>query len=224
MQIDLRVLELLSSKVCHDLVSPVSAINNGIELIEDIGGAVVDDAIKLIATSGANAARRLRLFRMAYGRAGSEENLPVRDVRAMVENYLSVGKVSIAWSEGAIADALVAHRGALKTLINLIVLAEEILPYGGTLTLKQPEESESLRVGCLLEVAGRNAQLAEPFQAALDGSTPVDQLTPRTIQAYMTGRFAAHFGLQIASRQAVADRLDFVLSLPRTAYNDNPSL
>lgn len=66
MQIDLRVLELLASKICHDLVSPVSAINNGVELIEDIGGSVVDEAMKLIGDSATNASRRLRLFRIAY--------------------------------------------------------------------------------------------------------------------------------------------------------------
>src|SRR5580658_5983515 len=99
MQIDLRVLELLASKLCHDLVSPVSAINNGVELIEDIGGSVVDEAMKLIGDSAGHAARRLRLFRIAYGRAGSEENLGVKDVRQIAEQYLAGGKVNLAWPE-----------------------------------------------------------------------------------------------------------------------------
>jgi len=69
----------------HDLISPVSAINNGVELIEDIGGSVVDEAMKLIGDSANLASRRLRLYRLAYGRAGSEEMLGLHDVRPLLK-------------------------------------------------------------------------------------------------------------------------------------------
>src|ERR1700735_161391 len=113
MQIDMRVMELLASKLCHDLVSPVSAINNGVELIEDIGGSVTEEAMKLIGDSAGHASRRLRLFRMAYGRAGSEENLGVRDVRQIAEQYIAGGKVILHWPEDQPAAALAARRGFL---------------------------------------------------------------------------------------------------------------
>ena len=119
MQIDIRVMELLASKICHDLVSPVSAINNGVELIEDIGGSVVDEAMKLIGDSGITASRRLRLFRMAYGRAGSEENLAIKDVRQVAEQYLAGGKVSLEWPEDQPSAELATRRGFVKTLLNL---------------------------------------------------------------------------------------------------------
>src|SRR5579872_1835285 len=109
MQIDLRVLELLASKLCHDLVSPVSAINNGVELIEDIGGSVVDEAMKLIGDSAGHASRRLRLFRMAYGRAGSEEHLGAKDVRQTAGQYLLGGKVNLTWPEDQPVDSLGSH-------------------------------------------------------------------------------------------------------------------
>src|SRR5271154_3464814 len=99
MQIDMRVMELLASKLCHDLVSPVSAINNGVELIEDIGGSVVEEAMKLIGDSAQHASRRLRLFRMAYGRAGSEDSLGVKDVRQTAEQYLAGGKSTLNWPD-----------------------------------------------------------------------------------------------------------------------------
>jgi histidine phosphotransferase ChpT len=60
MLLDLRVLELLSSKLCHDLISPVSAINNGVELIEDIGGDVVDEAMSLIGNKRGSGGPSLR--------------------------------------------------------------------------------------------------------------------------------------------------------------------
>src|ERR1700761_7223243 len=126
MQIDLYVLELLASKLCHDLVSPVSAINNGVELIEDIGGSVVDEAMKLIGDSAHHASRRLRLYRMAYGRAGSADNLGIKDVRLLAEQYLSGGKATITWPETQPPEIFATHKGALKVMLNLIVLAEEL--------------------------------------------------------------------------------------------------
>ena len=203
MQIDLRVLELLSSKLCHDLISPVSAINNGVELIEDIGGDVVGEAMKLIGSSAVQASRRLKLFRVAYGRAGSEENLPVKDVRQIVEQYFMGSKITAQWPDEVQIASFVERRGSLKALINMFVMAEEILAYGGSITLKRLEADD--KTGCCLEIVGRSATLAEASQAAMRGEGPVEDLTPRTIQSYITGRFAAHFGFHIETTQVRED-------------------
>jgi histidine phosphotransferase ChpT len=209
MQIDMRVLELLSSKLCHDLVSPVSAINNGVELIEDIGGSVVEEAMKLIGDSAQHASRRLRLFRIAYGRAGSEENLGVKDVRQIAEQYIAGGKVTLTWPAEQPSEALASKRGFLKVLLNLIILAEETLAYGGTVTLgAAPGAPDS---GCRLEIAGRNTQLNPSIAAALEGTALIEDLTPRSVQAYVTGRFAAHFGLGLKHHQPAPDKLELIL-------------
>jgi histidine phosphotransferase ChpT len=210
MQIDMRVLELLSSKICHDLVSPISAINNGVELIEDIGGSVVEEAMKLIGDSSGHASRRLRLFRMAYGRAGSEESLGARDVRQVAEQYLSTGKTMLNWPDDLPSAPVAALRGFLKVTLNLVILSEEILAYGGIVTLRPPAEGGN--AGCRFEIVGRNAQLAPQFQQALEGAAAIEDLTPRTIQAYITGRFASHFQLSLKHEQSIPDRLELILS------------
>ena len=207
MQIDMQVMELLASKLCHDLVSPVSAINNGVELIEDIGGSVVDEAMKLIGDSAGHASRRLRLFRLAYGRAGSEESLGVKDVRQIAEHYVSGGKVTLNWPEGEPPEALANHTGALKTILNMLIMSEEILAYGGTVALHARGAD-----GCGFEIAGRRAELSPLVQAALEAAVPVEDLTPRSIQAYVTGKFAAHFGLKISHEQPMADQLNLTLA------------
>lgn len=210
MQIDIRVLELLSSKICHDLVSPVSAINNGVELIEDIGGSVVDEAMKLIGNSAGHASRRLRLFRMAYGRAGSEDNLSVSDVRQTAEQYLSTGKTMLNWGDGQPSAELVTRKGFLKVVLNLTILSEEILAYGGVVTLRSAAQAE--KPECRLEIVGRGAQLTPVYQAALEGTAAIEELSPRTIQAYITGRWAHNFGLELKHDQSIPDRLDLILS------------
>ena len=207
MQIDIRAMELLASRLCHDLVSPVSAINNGVELIQDIGGDVVDEAMKLIGNSAEQASRRLRLFRFAYGRAGSEENATPKDVRQVVMQYMAGGKLNLTWAETALDEKFSYHRGALKVLVNALMLAEETLAYGGSISLYGDGST------CRIEIAGRAAQLAPPFQAALDGTAPVDEVTARTIQAYITGKFAEHFGIKVSYSQPVPDRLDMTLAV-----------
>lgn len=206
MQIDMRVLELLSSKLCHDLVSPVSAINNGVELIEDIGGDVVEEAMKLIGDSAAHASRRLKLFRMAYGRAGSEGHLPARDVKQTAEQYMAGGKVTLHWPDDQPTDAVASQPGYLKTILNMVILSEEVLAYGGVITLRSTADG-----GCQFEIVGRAAQLSPQLEAALMGTASIEELTPRSIQAYITGRFAAHFNLKLKFDQSIPDRLDLSL-------------
>jgi len=220
MQIDLRVLELLSSKICHDLISPVSAINNGVELIEDIGGSVVEEAMKLIGNSAVQSSRRLRIFRVAYGRAGNEANLPLRDMRQIIEQYFDGGKIKLSWPEVLALPGVVEQRGALKTLVNMMIMAEEMLAYGGSITLRGLEPE--VGVGCCVEIEGRNVTLSPAFREALTEVTAVEDLTPRTIQPYMTGRFAAHFGLRIDSVAPKEDQLDLLLFIPKAEYDVPP--
>ncbi len=202
MQIDIRVMELLASKLCHDLVSPVSAINNGVELIEDIGGPMVDEAMKLIGDSAQKASHRLRLYRLAYGRAGSEENVAARDMRHVAQRHLEGNKITLDWPEDQPSEAAAAQRGYLKTLLNLVLVGEESLAYGGTLTLRADENG-----GCAVESVGRNAHLSLPLQAALEGASAIEDLTPRSAQAYITGRFAASFDFRVTHDHPEADRL-----------------
>ncbi|MCL2473596.1 MAG: histidine phosphotransferase family protein [Alphaproteobacteria bacterium] len=209
MQIDIRILELLSSRLCHDLVSPVSAINNGVELISDIGEAVTQEAMKLISDSGIKASRRLKCYRVAYGRAGSESPLSLRDVRQIMEQYLSDGKISIVWTDDAVATELEDAKGYLKTLVNVILLAEEALPYGGTIHLRKVAAKAPL--GCCIEASGKSASLNLKTQEALDGTAQVDEVSSRTVHAYITGKFVECFGFKISYEHTSNDSLVITL-------------
>jgi histidine phosphotransferase ChpT len=211
MLIDIRVLELLSSKLCHDLVSPVSAINNGVELIEDIGGDVIGEAVKLIGNSGKKAARSLKLYRFSFGRAGGEANLSARDVRPIVEQYFEGSKISVHWPDDVPDEKFIEHRGGLKILTNAVLLSEETLVYGGTIEIKSFSEENSF--GVRLELSGRNAQLDDSFIQALEGNVSIEDITPRTIQSYWTGKCAKHYGISVTQHSPDADRLDLTLSI-----------
>jgi len=112
----------------------------------------------------------LRLFRIAYGRAGSEENLSVKDARQVAEQYLADTKISLQWPDELAESKLLQQRGFLKLLLNLLVLAEEALAYGGVVTLRDIKEAEGVKAGVRLEIVGRNASLPPKAKEALEGA------------------------------------------------------
>ncbi len=205
---DMRILELLASKICHDLVSPVGAINNGVELIDDIGADVAEEAMALIRNSAAQASLRLRLFRLAYGRAGADTNLTFKDVRETLEGHFQGSKIKLHFMPEFPAPALAEHGGGLRCLINLAILAEEALVYGGEIHCTASTEFTG---GGALLVTGRNAGLSAPAMQSLTEAMDIEAVTPRTIHAYLTGKFLSqhHYRWQIETPQDGAMTIHF---------------
>lgn len=213
MAIDIRVLELLASRLCHDLVSPVGAIRNGLELIEEMedepNPAFMGEAIKLIDHSSGQADRRLRLFRLAYGVAGREVR-GFAEMRSIVAGWLEGGRTRAVWAGGVPADTVTERTGVAKVLLNTIILAEEALTHGGTITVAGQGDGAAGRL--TVTAAGRPGALTAEAQAALTGTATPDAVTPRTVHAYVTGRFAESYGVRLSAQPAGPDTLDFILT------------
>lgn len=210
MPLDIRVVELVAARLCHDLVSPVGAIRNGLELIEEMedepGGGFFGEAIKLIDHSSEQANRRLRLFRLAYGLAGREQK-GFGECREAVRGWVEGGRTGLNWPAGVPDDQLAFRRGLAKALTNVIVLADEALTHGGTITVSG---GGTETMGALTVAAeGRPGALKPEAAAALAGTLPVAELTPRGVHAYLTGRFAEDDGYRVTATPAGPDRLLF---------------
>jgi histidine phosphotransferase ChpT len=220
--IEVRILELLASKLCHDLVSPVGAIRNGLELIEEmredaeadpdsvseltsaaLGQGFLGEAVALIDHSSSQADRRLRVFRLAYGVAGREQR-GFADARDAAAGWIAGGRSALDWPERTPDPALGERRGVAKLLLNMVVLAEEALPYNDRITVAGEGDATSGRV--TVTAAGRPGMLSAELAAALIGA-PTASLTPRNVHAYVTGRFAEDAGLRLAATPSGADRL-----------------
>lgn len=182
MQLEFRVLELLASRLCHELISPVGAINNGVELLNDGDAGFAHDATNLIGQSARRAAMRLQFYRFAYGAGGVGGGAP--DARALVAGILESGKVRCDWP--AEFDAL--SPPWQKLACNLTLLTAEILPRGGTVTLARAGSGVSAMA------AGEAVNLTPELKAALAPAADVAALTARTIHAYFTARYAEHVG------------------------------
>lgn len=206
--IDIRILELLSSRMCHDLVSPVGAINNGVELIEEVGGGTTGEAMALIGKSAVTAARRLRCFRLAYGRAGSESGLSVNDVRQVAEHYLDGGKSKIVWPASTPIAAYAEHRGAMKLLLNTIMLADEMLAYGGMVQIEGEPGVGKVTIG----VSGRGAVPPEHLEQAVKNELAIDDITSKTVHAYVTARLAEYYGFEIIASKVGEEAVNIVIT------------
>ena len=203
--LDIRVVELLCSRLCHELVSPVGAINNGVELIEEMGADMADEAIGLIAHSADQASRRLRLLRLAYGAASSDKS-GLAEVAQAAEGYFAGSKIKLEWPPGRLEQASQLQPGIGKVLLNLIILAEEALAYGGRIVI-EPGSDGNPRVAAI----GRNAGLKAEAAQALTGDIAIETLTPRTVHAYVTGRFAQHLNLKVVTAQESMELFAFGL-------------
>jgi histidine phosphotransferase ChpT len=191
LQLDLRVVELLASRLCHDLISPIGAVNNGMELLEESPDdpETVTDAVGLAGGSARQASTLLQFYRIAYGQAGRRGAGGTEDLLDLARGYAKARKSEIAWP----VDERWADVGpeAAKLTLNMIALGAEALPRGGTLTVALSAGEPALPE---VHAAGRSAGLGEGSLAALGGSADPGALTPHTVHAYFTARLAETLG------------------------------
>lgn len=208
MNIDLRILELVASKICHDLISPIGAVNNGLELMEDEQDAALQtEALALAQRSARRASILLQMFRSLFGNAGNQAGFGPKEVRQLALEFLQNGKVTL---EPDFADAGHLPEGFGKLLLAAIVLAAEALPRGGTVTVTLPEASEATS----FSVVGVGGQIAfsEENQKALQLILPVADLTAHSALPYFTGLLVKRAGIRCETDQKTAGQLGLYFS------------
>lgn len=204
-QVDLRVLELMASRLCHDLVGPVGAVNNGLELLEEemeeaaqAGGGMGDDALRLAMDSARRAAQALQFYRFAFGMAGSRVGGNLVEVEALVRQYVGSEKTDLVWDVADDLDAAPEDTG--KLLLNVILIGKECLQGAGTLTVSVKPEGGG--VALAVAAAGERAMLRDDVQPGLDEAAAVDELSPRNVHAYLAQLFARRLGATLTCEAA----------------------
>jgi histidine phosphotransferase ChpT len=184
----LDLAALLCSRVCHDLISPVGAIINGLEVLdEDKDEETKTFALDLIKKSAQQASAKLQFCRLAFGAAGSAgAQIELGDAEKAARGLLEDGKTTLAWN---LARELVAKNRA-KLLLNMLMVAAGAIPRGGTLTV------EPSGTGFRVTAAGLNARLTAAASALLAGSAE-QAVDAHAIQPVYTGILARDCGLTI---------------------------
>ncbi len=187
------MLELLASKICHDLISPIGAVNNGVELIQEMGADAGPEAMDLIAFSAAQASAKLKAFRLAYGAGGADGNIKPADVHHAIEEIVGAEKkIRQAWEPHSNFGTTAAQTGFCKILTCIILLAMESLPKGGSIAVKGGDS-------VIVTATGTNATLRDKAAEALVKNIPEPE--PKDIHARMTGIMARHYGFTVSGAQ-----------------------
>lgn len=169
-----RLLELMSSRIFHDLAGPIGAISNGLEFLED-EEPIRDKAISLIKLSSQEAVVRLKFFRQAYGTVGDNE-IFFSSIKNLITDFSSLTKARINWeiSENAINSYLG------KVILNLTIICLNSLIQGGNLNFSN--ESNAIK----LLLVGNNIIFTDETNLLLRGDVTSSQLTSANIQVYYT--------------------------------------
>ncbi|HZH28379.1 MAG TPA: histidine phosphotransferase family protein [Azospirillaceae bacterium] len=197
----LRVTELVASRICHDLLSPVTAIGNGVELIEEMGDAFGDEALGLIASSARVAARRLDMFRFAYGAAG--QSVSMGDAGPVAERYFAETRVALQW--GPTPDL---PEGAARLALLMLLLAEEALPSGGSLRVG------GMGRGLSVLATGRKAGLRPEVETAALGGASDEPLSPRSILGFLVGQVASAVRADLVIERSEPDAIRIAAVFP----------
>jgi histidine phosphotransferase ChpT len=188
----LELAALLCSRVCHDLISPVGAIVNGLEVLDD--NPKPDDrefALDLIRKSARTASARLQFCRLAFGAAGSSgAQIDLGDAQTMARGHIEDGKITISWN----LPRLLLPKNRVKLLLNMLVIAQQTIPRGGTLTIDPVGDGETMSFR--VTAAGLNARVPQNIAALLSASSTAT-VDAHAVQPYYTRLLAQACGLAV---------------------------
>jgi histidine phosphotransferase ChpT len=205
---------LLCSRLCHDLMSPVGALNNGIELLADEQDPEMrDKCLELLADSARASANKLKFFRLAFGAAGGfGEEVDTLEAQAALEGVFGPERrIELGWvvSEGKLP------KGAVKLLLNLGLLAGDALVRGGRLDVGA--ESRDGEVELVIRAEGPRILLDPVLRETLGRGGHQGTIEPRAAGAWLAHNLAAEAGGSIQLSDASSPILLIGATLPRRA-------
>jgi histidine phosphotransferase ChpT len=181
---EIEFAALLVSRVCHDLVGPLGAVVNGMEVLEDERDPEMRaEAIKLVTMSADQALARIQFMRIAFGAAGSAgAELDLGEIGRLIGGLLQGGKVQLVWN----AQRLYWGKDWAKLLMNATLLAADCLPRGGMVTVET--NSDALAPSFHIRAQGPHARLTEEVDLALKGDA--ENVDARHVQPFLTHKLS----------------------------------
>ena len=194
----LELAALLCSRVCHDLISPAGAILNGLEVFEEDNDAETKAfAISLIKKSAATASARLKFCRIAFGAAGGVgAQVDLGEAETIARGFMEDEKTKIVWT----LPRVLLAKNRVKLVLNMLVVATQTIPRGGTLTVAPVGDNEAKgyeAMGFRITATGTSARIPPAVQALLDGTPENGTVDAHVVQPFYTGLLARACGLGV---------------------------
>jgi histidine phosphotransferase ChpT len=202
---DLDLAALLCSRVCHDVISPVGAIANGLELMDDpeTDAELKATALDMVRSSAKTATAKLKFCRIAFGAAGSAGALiDLTEAGEVARAFVGEEKVKLDWQ----APRENRPKQEVKLLLNMLLMALAGIPRGGVVTVSADGANMVVRA------KGERAKINEAMAAALDGSADLTSLDARLVQPYYARILATAAGLSINMVMEAEDTVSITTS------------
>jgi histidine phosphotransferase ChpT len=205
---------LLCSRLCHDLMSPVGALNNGIELLADEQDPDMrEKCLELLADSARASANKLKFFRLAFGAGGGfGEEIDTGEAHAALEGVFGPERrIELGW----IISGGKLPKGAVKLLLNVALLAGDALVRGGRLDVGAENSDDALEL--VIRAEGPRILLDPALRETLEKGSTGGTVEPRAAGAWLAHSLAAEAGATIRLSDASSEILLIGITLPRQA-------
>ncbi|WP_439529336.1 histidine phosphotransferase ChpT [Pannonibacter sp.] len=188
----LDLAALVSSRICHDIISPVGAIINGLEVLDDDNaGDMREFAMDLIRKSARQASAKLQFARLAFGAAGSAgAEIDLGDAQSVATALMENEKSNLNWQ----VDRHLMPKNLVKLLLNLLLIANQCVPRGGEIVIRMTGEPS--KPNFELTAKGVNPRIPLGMQATLGGEEP-ERVDAHSVQPIYTLLLARECGMTI---------------------------
>ena len=190
-QLELPIVQMLCSRLCHDLAGPAGAVGAGIDLLgDDVGDAA--EARELVAFGARQLAARLDFYRVAFGFGGAPQHFSWAGVQSLTQRLFEGGRVEAHFAVPAADGRSPVARDVFRLALLLILLGAEALPRGGTLAVVVARARPGLALS--VRASGSTATLADATAAALPGGDHTPSTPTRAATAVYAARLAQSLG------------------------------
>lgn len=203
-----QVAAYLAARMCHDFISPASAIVSGLDLLDDPSAQDMrEEAMGLIGSSARKLADQLQFSRVAFGASASAETFDARDLEKLTRGIFEHMRAELDWQ----VEPLALNKPAARALLNLAQLGGAALPTGGTARVRAVQEGASTAIA--VEAIGPRARLRPEVLAGLRGEPLGEGLHGHWVQAYYVHLFLGDAGGRVFADVA-EEKVVFAATVP----------
>jgi len=206
--------QMLCSRLCHDLITPIGAINTSLDLLNDSDAEDRMQLLELAKQSAEKAVRKLVFYRAAFGYSIDSHFSTFKQTKDLIQDFLMINKIKLFWNEENQADQTSCLSSQLSTygqlIANLAFICSEIAPSGGKLLIEFTKRSSQ---EIHLKLEGKLVLLRPAILSALTGHLSEDETSPHIIQAIYTHKLCRKLHIDLNVHQEERVYLDLSLNV-----------